>query len=59
MNKEPEKKLIEGEDYYFNEEGFMVLTAKYLLERGHCCNNGCRHCPYKKGGGQGKQDISI
>lgn len=37
--------LVEGEDYYF-EDGLMVLTAKFLLERGYCCGNGCRHCPY-------------
>jgi hypothetical protein len=38
--------LSEGEDYYFNEDGFMVFTASYLLKRGYCCENGCRHCPY-------------
>ncbi|MEO6549011.1 MAG: DUF5522 domain-containing protein [Ferruginibacter sp.] len=38
--------LNEGEDYYFNEDGFMVLTKKYLLDRGNCCGNGCKHCPY-------------
>ncbi|WP_300601809.1 DUF5522 domain-containing protein [Niabella sp.] len=38
--------LIEGEDYYLNEEGKMVLTEKYHLQRGYCCSNGCRHCPY-------------
>lgn len=37
---------IEGEDYYYNEQGFIVLTAKYHLSRGHCCGNGCCHCPY-------------
>jgi hypothetical protein len=37
--------LIEGEDYYF-ENGLMVLTARYLLKRGYCCEQGCRHCPY-------------
>ena len=37
--------LIEGEDYYF-ENGLMVLTARYLLRRGYCCEQGCRHCPY-------------
>jgi hypothetical protein len=26
--------------------GFSVLTAGYLMERGTCCDNGCRHCPY-------------
>jgi hypothetical protein len=39
--------LIEGEDFYFNEDGLMVLTRKYHLERGFCCGNGCRHCPYQ------------
>ena len=38
--------LKEGEDYYFNEQGLMVFTAKYHLRRGYCCQNGCRHCPY-------------
>jgi hypothetical protein len=37
--------LVEGEDYYF-ENGLMVLTARYLLRRGYCCEQGCRHCPY-------------
>jgi hypothetical protein len=38
--------LREGEDYYYNEQGLMVFTAKYHLKRGYCCQNGCRHCPY-------------
>jgi hypothetical protein len=42
MNKD----LKEGIDYYYNEDGYLVLTEKYLLERGFCCGNGCRHCPY-------------
>ena len=40
------KALIEGEDFYFNDDGLMVLTEKYHLGRGYCCGNGCRHCPY-------------
>ncbi|WP_462276078.1 DUF5522 domain-containing protein [Ferruginibacter sp.] len=40
-------RLIEGEDFYYNEQGLMVLTAKYHLQRGHCCGNGCKHCPYE------------
>lgn len=40
-------KIEEGLDYYFNEEGKMVLTAHYLLNRGYCCGNGCKHCPYQ------------
>jgi len=39
-------KLVEGEDYYYNEQGYIVLTEKYHLQRGNCCGNGCKHCPY-------------
>ena len=37
--------LVEGEDYYL-EQGLMVLTERYHLRRGYCCEHGCRHCPY-------------
>jgi Family of unknown function (DUF5522) len=37
--------LKEGIDFYL-EDGRFVLTAHYLLSRGYCCGNGCRHCPY-------------
>ncbi len=40
------QELVEGLHYYINEQGYVVLTAKYLLERGYCCGNGCLHCPY-------------
>lgn len=37
---------IEGEHYYYNKEGLIVLTEKFHLQRGYCCGNGCKHCPY-------------
>jgi len=40
-------KLKEGVDYYFNENGLIVLTEKYHLDKGYCCGNGCKHCPYE------------
>lgn len=40
------RELIKNEDFYFNEEGDIVFTSKYLLSKGECCGNGCRHCPY-------------
>lgn len=40
-------KLIEGEDFYYDEQGYIVLTAKFHRERRHCCGNGCKHCPYE------------
>ncbi|WP_103934042.1 DUF5522 domain-containing protein [Bryocella elongata] len=35
------------EDFY-TEDGFVVFTASFLLRRGYCCGNGCRHCPYSE-----------
>ncbi|MCC6437429.1 MAG: hypothetical protein IT196_20535 [Acidimicrobiales bacterium] len=36
-----------GEGGYLDPgSGLFVLTAAYLLDRGHCCGAGCRHCPY-------------
>lgn len=29
------------------DTGLFVLTAAYLRERGTCCGNKCRHCPYE------------
>ena len=38
--------LVQGVDYYLNEDGLMVLTEIFHLKKGFCCGNGCRHCPY-------------
>ncbi len=40
------QEIKEGEDFYFNDDGLMVLTENYHLKRGYCCGSGCRHCPY-------------
>ncbi|WP_346237546.1 DUF5522 domain-containing protein [Niabella insulamsoli] len=37
---------IEGEHYYINPSGLVVLTERFLRERGYCCGSGCRHCPF-------------
>jgi hypothetical protein len=26
--------------------GYLVMTSTYLADRGTCCHQGCRHCPY-------------
>lgn len=49
MNRK--NKLIEGLDFYWViKEGvkYKVFTEHYLSKRGFCCNNNCKHCPYKK-----------
>ncbi|MFN8321120.1 MAG: DUF5522 domain-containing protein [Chitinophagales bacterium] len=32
--------------FYFDSNGLMVMTEKYHLQRGFCCQSDCRHCPY-------------
>jgi len=51
MDKDKNTKPIsttqfEQGDYYV-ENGYRVFTSKYLLKRGYCCSNNCRHCPYR------------
>ena len=40
------EKQVEGVDYYLNSDGYRVMTEYYLVKRGYCCSNGCKHCPY-------------
>ncbi|MGL6094756.1 MAG: DUF5522 domain-containing protein [Fimbriiglobus sp.] len=44
--------VVEGVHYYI-ENGRWVFTDRYHRERGHCCESGCRHCPwgFRKAGG--------
>jgi len=36
-----------GEPGYVDPEtGLFVMTRQYLLDRGTCCGNACRHCPF-------------
>ena len=39
------KNLAEGE-YYYKENGLIVLTELYHIAKGNCCMSGCRHCAY-------------
>jgi hypothetical protein len=41
--------LTENIDYYINNDGNMVFTAYYHLQRGYCCKNKCLHCPWEYG----------
>lgn len=49
--------FIEGKDFYYDDNGLMVLTAAYLKRRGHCCHSDCRHCPYK--GDKSNSDVPF
>ena len=30
--------------------GLAVFTARFLADRGYCCDSACRHCPYESDG---------
>jgi hypothetical protein len=32
--------------HFYEENGRKVFTEQYHIDRGYCCGNGCRHCPY-------------
>jgi hypothetical protein len=32
--------------HYYKDGDRVVFTSLFHLERGQCCGNGCRHCPY-------------
>ena len=40
--------MIPNSDDFYVEKGKFVWTEKFLLNRGYCCNNNCRYCPYNK-----------
>ena len=44
-NNNENSALKEGSDFYY-ERGLMVFTKDYHLQRGECCQSGCRHCPF-------------
>lgn len=42
------KKLFDDDELFeWNEDGKVIFTAQYLLQRGYCCGNGCRNCPFE------------
>ena len=37
----------DDKELYYLENGRVVFTPEYHLQRGDCCGSGCRHCPYE------------
>jgi hypothetical protein len=56
-NNMEKKEFIKDIDYYL-EDGFVIFTESYLKEKGECCGNNCRHCPYEKPVIKGNQMIA-
>jgi hypothetical protein len=50
-------------ELYYLENGKVVFTPTYHIQRGYCCGSKCRHCPfepkYQKGNtNYGRESIS-
>ena len=46
--------MARGQSGYLDPfTGLFVMTAGFHVQRGRCCHNGCRHCPYV--GAEGSQ----
>jgi hypothetical protein len=37
----------DDKELYYLENGKVVFTPEYHLQRGDCCGSGCRHCPFE------------
>ena len=48
--------ILEGIHYYFEGER-VVFTDIFHFQRGSCCDNGCRHCPYTKPRKKGNKNL--
>lgn len=44
--REGSNKLLPS-DFYYNQNGLIVMTETFHLRRGKCCSNKCLHCPYE------------
>ncbi len=49
--------LIIGVDYELSPEGYRILSESYLKNRGYCCGNGCKNCPYHPKAMKGNTNI--
>ncbi|QLY27447.1 hypothetical protein HW988_13505 [Bdellovibrio sp. KM01] len=49
MDRLHEQACSEGKLFYIDPKtGYQVFTELNHIKRGHCCNSGCRHCPYRE-----------
>jgi hypothetical protein len=44
--------------HYYSEGERVVFTALFHLQRGQCCGNGSRHCPYEPKHKKGNQIVA-
>ena len=53
--REEPKKLLPS--YYYMEGERIIFTEEFHINRGSCCGNGCRHCPYEPKHTKGRRTL--
>jgi 2-iminoacetate synthase ThiH len=43
--------------HYYLDGDKVVFTEAYYLQRGYCCGNKCRHCPFTKPAIKGNKEL--
>ena len=43
--------------HYYLDGDKVVFTEAYYLQRGYCCGNKCRHCPFTKPAVKGNKEL--
>ena len=43
--------------HYYLDGDKVVFTEAYFLQRGTCCGNKCRHCPFTKPAVKGNKEL--
>ena len=38
---------LRPDEFYYDNQGRMVMTETYHIRRGKCCGSGCLNCPYE------------
>lgn len=57
LEQEGKKDFIQGIHYYL-EGDRVIFTSLFHLQRGQCCGNHCRHCPFEPRHKHGTKNIS-
>jgi 2-iminoacetate synthase ThiH len=44
--------------HYYMDGDRVIFTEKWHIQRGECCGNGCRHCPFDPKNKKGNNNVN-
>jgi hypothetical protein len=48
---------LQPNEFYYDNQGRMVMTEDYHIRRGKCCGSRCLNCPYEPQYERGNQNL--